>query len=130
DPETRTASYRRPPIHWAEHRHWLLTRLADPTHLILLAEEGEGCPVGTIRFQTEDGWRSARLSYLVAPEARGCGLSTPLVIAGMERLREQYPRVAVWAEVMRDNARSLGVFQRLGWKAVDSGNDSARFWSQ
>ena len=71
DPDMRHAAHDRAPIPWAEHLAWLARALHDPAHVVLLAESGTGQPLGAIRFESADGWQSARLSYVLAPEERG-----------------------------------------------------------
>lgn len=115
DPETRRASSGRATIPWAEHQSWLSDRLPDQSALVLIAVTPDGQPVGSIRFDTADAWATARLSYVVAPEARGRGLSRPLVAKGTALLRQERPGVEVRAEVLDDNARSLAVFRDAGW---------------
>lgn len=128
DPDTRAASRDRPAIPWGDHRSWLEERLKSSKHLVLLAETAEQRPVGTIRFDTVDQWLTARLSYTVAPEARGHGLSRTLVMSGVQRLRLLHPQVAIKADVMSMNVRSRRVFERLGWQQEANPTEAVRFW--
>jgi RimJ/RimL family protein N-acetyltransferase len=109
---------------------WLARVLGDPAHAVLVGLAAHGRPVGSIRFDTPDGWRTARLSYVVAPEARGEGLSRPLVRAGVAWLRSARPGTAVRARVMESNERSLRVFRRLGWREETVEGGGAEFWSR
>jgi RimJ/RimL family protein N-acetyltransferase len=127
DPDMRHAAYDRAPIRWDEHLAWLARALHDPAHVVLLAESDTGQPLGAIRFESADGWQSARLSYVLAPEERGQGLARPLVRAGVERLRESRSAARVWAEVRADNVRSLRVFRWLGWQEAPAGERGVRF---
>ena len=115
DPETRAGSGHRLEIGWADHVRWLEARVAVPDALVLVAEAAEGQPVGTIRFETGDGWSRARLSYVVAPEARGGGWGRRLLEAGVTECRRRHPQTAIEAEVWPNNARSLHLFRDLGW---------------
>jgi UDP-2,4-diacetamido-2,4,6-trideoxy-beta-L-altropyranose hydrolase len=128
DHVTRSASHGRAEIPWTEHRRWLLNRLVDPATVLLIAETVEACPVGTIRFESTDGWSTARLSYGLAPEARGRGLSQPLIRAGMDRLRNRYPRTQVFADVLEANTRSWRAFRGLDWEEGSLGGAAVRFW--
>jgi RimJ/RimL family protein N-acetyltransferase len=116
DPGSRAGSGNRPPIAWEEHLAWLGERLLSPDALIFIAIGDGGRPVGTIRFETEDGWGRARLSYLVAPEARGTGLGRPLLLAGLAELRAHAAGGVVEATVYPENAPSLRLFRSLGWR--------------
>jgi RimJ/RimL family protein N-acetyltransferase len=131
DAETRGASFGRPPIPWADHVRWLRALLADPQARLFVARDAEDCPVGSVRFDSEDGWRTARLSYVVAPEARGRGHGRPLVERGVAALRAEHPDVRVRAEVVPGNARSVAVFRALGWTEREPGDGAAalHFWT-
>ena len=83
--------------------------------LILVAESVAGCPCGVLRLETHDQWTTARLSYGLAPEARGQGLGRMLVVAGLDALRALHPITRVHAEVSTGNAPSLKIFRQLGW---------------
>lgn len=129
DPGTRAASFGREPVAWSGHVAWLAGALRDPGHAVLVAER-EGRPVGSVRFDTADGWRTARLSYVVAPEARGEGLSAPMVRAGVKWVEGAHRDVAVRARVMEANERSLRVFRRLGWRQDRVEEGVVEFWSR
>jgi RimJ/RimL family protein N-acetyltransferase len=116
DPATRAASYGRAPIAWESHVTWLERALHDAATLVLIAESQEGERVGSVRFDTRDDWRTARLSYVVAPNRRGRGLSRAMVAVALRRLREAHPRVEPHATVMISNPASLRVFRDLGWR--------------
>ena len=127
DPATRRASHDRPSIPWAEHIRWLDRVLDGRDHIALIAEI-ERQPIGSIRFDTVDGWATARLSYVVAPESRRRSLSRPLIETGIEFLRVRHPEAEVFADVREDNPASLRVFRGLGWGEGRSGApDIVRF---
>lgn len=119
DPETRTAAFDRLEIPWDEHIRWVEGQLASSEALLMIARLPDGRPVGSIRFDTEDGWRTSRLSYVVAPEARGHGYGTALVEQGVAALFARHPAAEVKALVRSGNAASLGIFRRLGWSEVE-----------
>ena len=87
DVESRRASHGRELIPWPEHRAWFETRLNDAGTMFFVAEAEDHQPVGCIRFETTDRWSNARLSYLVAPEARGRGFARAIISAGCDELR-------------------------------------------
>lgn len=128
DEATRAASFGRALIPWADHVRWLGRALTDPGQVHLVAELEDGLPVGAIRFESADGWQTARLSYVIAPEARGRGLSGPLVRSGVRWVRGSKAGVSIWATVMRANARSLRVFRNGGWEETADGEGASRFW--
>lgn len=127
DPQTRAASHGRPPIPWEGHRAWLSERIGSPDHLILVGMASGELPVGSVRFDTADGWQSARLSYVVAPEARGRGFGRALVEQGTALVRAEHPGVRLLAEVLEVNVASARAFRGLGWREVPREAGSLQF---
>ncbi len=122
DPETRHASFGRATIPWSDHVAWFERQRRDEAP-IFIAETAERQPIGSVRFDSGDGWRTARLSYVVAPEARRQGWSRLLVTHGVEHLRLLRPGLTITARVMADNVGSLLVFRGLGWnESVEDGD--------
>lgn len=115
DPGTRAGSGGRPAIPWPKHATWLAERLSSDSARLFIAEDAAGRPVGTIRFETSNGWARARLSYAVAPSCRGRGAGAALLAAGIQAIRFEQPGVVLEAEVHPDNEASLRLFRRLRW---------------
>ncbi len=130
DGATRAASFGRKEIAWEEHIRWLTGCLRSESHLILVARSASAQPVGVIRFDTTDGWKTARLSYAVAPEQRGRGHGGHIVSAGTTALRARHPAAAIWAEVTEGNEPSLRIFRgSAGWMETgSSGSGVLKFW--
>ena len=127
DPDMRRAAGRTREIAWTEHVQWLRGQLAGDRGLIFIAETAASEPVGVIRFDTGDGWRTARLSYEVAPERRGRGIGGELVSAGVRALRERHPASTLVADVRADNAASLRIFDSAGWERAGREGDLVTF---
>jgi RimJ/RimL family protein N-acetyltransferase len=130
DAETRKRSGDRQPIAWADHVAWLQSRLPADGALVFVAVDGDGQPVGSIRFETTDAWRRARLSYVVAPEARGAGYGRTLLQEGLLALARVRPATAIDAEVWPGNSRSLHLFRSLGWPETETDRGTALFTSE
>ena len=114
DPETRAASRTTAEVGAAEHVAWLAGVLVDPDrHLWICELDGE--PVGQVRFDPLDE-RRYEISVVLAPEARGRGLSSHLISMAVERLCESRPDAEVEAHVREDNSRSLAAFCRAGFR--------------
>lgn len=128
DATTRRWSGDREPIHFEQHMLWFAHRLADLGTLLLIAENESATPLGSVRFESNDQWRTARLSYVVAPRFRGQGYSRPLVTEAMRCLGEAHPRTGVWAEVMTGNVASLKVFRGLEWNEEAGTAGQRKFW--
>ncbi|MGE0441739.1 MAG: GNAT family N-acetyltransferase [Gemmatimonadales bacterium] len=127
DPGTRAASGGRDEIPWDRHLQWLASRLQDDSALVFVGESAVGEAVGSIRFETEDGWRSAVLSYVVAPDSRGRGFGRALLVEGVAAIRRIHPAAVLGAEVQLDNPRSVRLFESLGWDVGDRDEVRIRF---
>ncbi len=78
DLETRCQSKRSGEVSWEEHLRWFEESRKNLKRILCIAES-EGKPVGTIRAdEREDGY--TEISYTIAPESRGQGLSKPMVV--------------------------------------------------
>lgn len=111
DEQTRAWSRTAAMVGRTEHRAWLARVLADPDRLLLVAEHGSH-PVGTVRLDRVSGaeWE---VSVTVAPEQRGRGLAARILAAGEATLGGG---VTIFANVHRDNAASLALFRRAGYR--------------
>lgn len=120
DAESRAASRNTDEVAWPEHEAWFGRALADPAKVLLIGvERGTGRKVGLVRFDAlATGERLVGVN--VAPEHRGKGLGAPLLAAGIAHLGGPGRLVA---ELRRDNAASLRLFEGLGFRRrADSGD--------
>jgi RimJ/RimL family protein N-acetyltransferase len=113
DPETRAASRNTAEVGVAEHAAWLAAVLVDPDRALLIGELA-GDPVGQVRFDriADRRWE---ISIALAAESRGRHLATPIIVLGVEWLRETFPEAEVEAHVREANSRSLAAFRRAGF---------------
>ncbi len=115
DPVTRAASRSMGEVTPGEHETWLAATLADPRRHLLVGEV-RGTPVGQVRFdELEDG--RFEISVGLASEARGRGIGSPLIAAGVAWLRERTDATIV-AEVREENESSLRAFARVGFSPI------------
>jgi RimJ/RimL family protein N-acetyltransferase len=114
DPETRRWSFAREAVGPAEHAAWLAARLRDPSTLLLVAL-ADGEPAGQLRLDRDEN-DTGTVSITVAPSARGRGLGLALLTA--LAAREDLGVAVLRASVLPDNARSLALFARAGYREV------------
>ncbi len=114
DPDARAASRNTAEVGDAEHAAWLAGVIADPDRQLLICEL-DGEPVGQVRFDRLAEGRY-EISLILAPAARGRGLSPRLISLGVERLCESDPGAEVEAHVRMGNLRSLAAFSRAGFR--------------
>ncbi|QGQ20257.1 GNAT family N-acetyltransferase [Cellulomonas sp. JZ18] len=115
DPVTRAASRSTEPVTVEAHERWLDGVLADPSRTLLVVEDPTG-PLGTVRFDAR-GNEEVEVSLALAPERRGGGLAVAVLAAALAHLRATArPMPSVLAYVRPDNAASLRLFQRAGFR--------------
>lgn len=127
DPVTRAWSRNPDPVGAADHRRWLRAACESRTRLLLVVER-DGEPVGTVRL---DRVRAGEweVSITVAPEHRGRGLGGPILAAGEAELAGRVRTATLLANVHRDNATSLALFRRAGYRErPDLGSDGPFVW--
>jgi UDP-2,4-diacetamido-2,4,6-trideoxy-beta-L-altropyranose hydrolase len=129
DRDVRVNSFNSQPIPWEHHVKWLGARLDDPSTVLLVALDEESNPCGQIRFDVQES--KAELNYSLARWARGRGLGTALIEAGLGFLFGCTSVELVTALVKVENIASLVTFERTGWvreeDVVVRGSRSARF---
>jgi len=113
EPQTRLQSFSSKPIALSEHQNWFENKISSPTcHLYLL--EYKGIPAGQIRFDIET---KAVLSYSIAPEARGKGLSIYLLEKGVEQFKkDRQEKIPIVGFVKEQNIPSNRAFTKLGYQ--------------
>src|SRR5205807_1357423 len=63
DAQTRRSSIDPSAIPWNDHVDWFERQRTSDNAILLIAENAAAQSVGSIRFDTRDGWCSARVSY-------------------------------------------------------------------
>jgi UDP-2,4-diacetamido-2,4,6-trideoxy-beta-L-altropyranose hydrolase len=118
DPATRATSLSSRRIGRPEHVGWLTDRLADASSGIWIGlGPDESTPVGVVRFEL-DGERIAVVSITVAPAARGQGVGTGLLRAGLLAARVRLRPGGFRAWVKRDNEASIRLFEGAGFRRL------------
>jgi predicted dehydrogenase/RimJ/RimL family protein N-acetyltransferase len=121
DPETRRWSRVGDEVSTDEHERWFDRILADPTTTIWIAEV-DSSPVGQVRV-TRDAGGSAELHITVAPDVRGGGVGTAMLVEAAGRALSESDVKLLVAHVKRGNEASRRAFVRAGFEPV--GEDGA-----
>jgi UDP-2,4-diacetamido-2,4,6-trideoxy-beta-L-altropyranose hydrolase len=113
--DTRLHAFDPRPITAETHAAWLRARLAQAnTCVLLVAQAGNGVPMGTIRFERETETENWWLSYSLDPAFRRWGLARVLVEQGVKRMaRHTGSTGCIKALVKPDNPASLKTFAAL-----------------
>lgn len=121
DQLTRKASFTSGKVDADEHGRWLARRLSDPESRLWIASDGDRL-VGQVRLERQPEGH-AEISLTVAPEHRQQGYSVEILLAaGREALREGFVDEIV-AHVKPENAGSLAMLARAGYRTVSEGAD-------
>lgn len=113
DPLARRMSFSSAPIPWDDHQRWFAAKLADPTCLLFLAEDGSDTPVALVRFDIRD--ERAVVSVSVAPEARGRGIGAHAIRLGAEEAKASARIGEVLAYIKPENTASIRAFRAAGF---------------
>lgn len=119
DPDLRSESLTREPIPWEAHLKWLTSRLASARSRLWVMEAG-GQAVGHVRCETAPGSLSATLSFYVAPEYRGRGLGTALLLAARELTLQELDVQEVLALASVTNLASCRAFEKAGFSSRET----------
>jgi UDP-2,4-diacetamido-2,4,6-trideoxy-beta-L-altropyranose hydrolase len=113
--ETRRYAHDSAAIAPGAHAEWLERTLADPDRILLIAES-EGEPVGVLRYDC--AVQQATISIYLVPGRHGRGYGPRAICEGHRWLQTHRPVVrTIRAEVLADNAASVGAFTQAGYRA-------------
>jgi RimJ/RimL family protein N-acetyltransferase len=117
DPQVRRHSFNSDPIPLAQHRRWFAGRLDSALTLLRVLEDGDGLPLGQIRFEraSETDARVV-ISFSLDHLARGRGLAPLLLELGLAELARCWGNgCEAYGEVRADNPASCCAFLRAGF---------------
>lgn len=106
DPKTREASLSVAEVSASEHASWLQRSLLTPGREVFIGMM-DGKDVGTIRRDMHNG--ICELSWTIAPEARGRGLATKMVV-----LMATQTNGPLTAQIKAGNTTSVRVAEAAG----------------
>ncbi len=118
DPQVRRQSFNSDPIPLAQHRRWFAGRLNSPLALLRVLEDGDGLPLGQIRFErTAETDARAVIGVSLDRLARGRGLAPPLLELGLAELARCWgDGCEAYGEVRADNPASCRAFLGAGFQ--------------
>lgn len=105
DAATRANSIQTHTITREEHCAWFKKKMEDDACHIYICEK-EGIPIGQVRIDMTD--KTGEISYVVAPEHRGCGYGKEIIALICTEATEFAKNL--FAEVKKENEASKKVF--------------------
>ena len=115
DPDSRVSSTSGELITWDQHVTWFLNMLNSQNHWAYILQKNNE-PCGIIRFQSSNGENT--LSYSIAPQFRGLGLSKILLELGLKMFAGESGNHKVSGLISKENTKSQKAFLRVGFKEV------------
>jgi len=117
DPQVRSKSFNSDQIPRAQHCRWFTERLGSHMALLRVLEDGDGLPLGQIRFErAHEADSRAVISFSLDRLARGRGLASHLLQLGVEELARCWgSSCEAYGEVRADNLASCRAFLRAGF---------------
>lgn len=117
DPLVRQNSFSQEFISYEEHKNWILKYLkADNNQHRLFILYNNNNAVGLVRLDFCSAFEEWRISYLVAAEFRGKGLSKDILKSALLKFTIDRPDITnLYAEVKYGNKASQKTFSRIGF---------------
>jgi RimJ/RimL family protein N-acetyltransferase len=117
DPDVRAVSFSTTQIPWDDHVRWFRGKLDDPRCFFYLALDGEGLPVGQIRFDINA--ERATISVSMERNSRGLGYGSRVIELASRQLFADAPVQSIVAYVKADNHASARAFVKAGYAQTD-----------
>jgi len=127
DPGTRKASFTSTEIPWETHVAWYSASLESGDRVLLIAER-DGERLGLLRFdrhRDREGWERCSIGINIAPEQRGKGLGTTLLVQGVDEARKVGIGTII-AEIRPDNVASVRAFEKAGYVFLEEGEQTGQ----
>lgn len=130
--EVRQKSFSTKMLTMESHRNWFYRNLESSKTLMCILEDYEELPIGQIRFEREETYRSrAKVSFSLDHMARGRGLGQKLLKMGLIELQRRWGEgIEVYGEVIENNKASCRAFIKTGFNEVGSLKDDVRSFKQ
>jgi RimJ/RimL family protein N-acetyltransferase len=117
DQETRKWSLSSKMISTLEHHQWFERKVNSPNVLMLILERRKK-PAGLARLEINAG--GIVLHYLIAPDERGKGLASRLLIMAMSEKRKIWGNNQVLAYTLPNNIASIKSLEKTGFSLVSA----------
>lgn len=113
DPIVRKASFHSDIIEWKDHTQWFNAKILDPNHIFFIGYNANNEPIGQVRFAIEE--KEACISVGVAPDFRGKGFGSKIIVEGVAKMLSQSNVNTIHAYAKTDNIGSAKAFLKAGF---------------
>lgn len=118
DPTVRAVSFSSELISWETHVEWFQSKLEDPHCLFFIAVDGEGTPIGQVRYDISDD--NAVISISTAKEFRGKSYGSEIIRIASERVFNVSSVGTIHAHVKQGNEASTRAFTKAGFRDAET----------
>jgi len=126
DPETCVNSRHQGTVPPRRHELWMQinVKFGYPSRIVLIAETGDGAPVGVVDFQARDPkMLSFEVAITIAPNLRGKGYGSAALALACQRMQDK----TLLAEIRSDNRASRKIFRKTGFVLMTEADGFAQF---
>lgn len=119
DPITRAMFRSTDPVLRADHDRWFKSVLSRSDRMLFVGIDND-TPIGVVRFDGSSNRKSWGVSINLSPDARGKGLSLPLLSSAIAEMRKTLSQehLCLIADVRSDNGRSNKLFQKADFRLI------------
>jgi len=123
DPVTRMNSFNTDKILLKDHLAWFDKTIKNSDKNIFIGLNEKNEKIGMVRFDQEPASKTVEINIVVAPEARGKGYGTELLIKSCEVYFNNYHYNHIIAKIKKDNIPSIKAFTKAGFIQAESEGD-------
>lgn len=113
-PDTRAVSFSPEPISWERHLQWFSLKLNDPDCFFSIAVNGEGVPIGQVRYDVSGC--EATVSISIGANFRGRGYGRAILMSASRQLYRVSRVKIIHAYIKMDNETSMRTFAKCGFR--------------
>lgn len=117
DPVTREQSFVKRRVSYKEHLQWFRKALEDPNKVFYMGVNNKGEKCGVVRFDIINEL-CAEINVNVAPEKRGKGISSKLILNSSTLFFSETKRKLILARIKEKNIASIKAFQKVGFREL------------
>jgi UDP-2,4-diacetamido-2,4,6-trideoxy-beta-L-altropyranose hydrolase len=117
DPTVRAVSFSSEPIPWEAHVRWFEAKIADPACVFYIALDGNGTPIGQVRYDIRED--EAIVSISIDQQFRRRGLGSTMIRLASQELFADSSASLIHAYIKEANAPSYRIFEKAGFQCIE-----------
>jgi RimJ/RimL family protein N-acetyltransferase len=114
---TRSNSYNKNTISLEEHLNWFNIKINNENCFFYMFENEQNSLIGAVRIEKTEQHKSI-ISITVAPEERGRGYASEMIIMATEDYKKNNPNDVIYAYIFTSNISSFKAFTNARYKIL------------